>query len=403
MDISRKILSDPVNKWLFAQQNGQLYLVGGYMRDLVSGRASKDKDFALYGDAAKLAKHTAKRFKGTFILLKKGLTCRIVLKDKSVIDINYLTEPIEDDLAKRDFTINAIAWNPQIGILDPFNGISDMKKHQIRSINPLNTKADPLRIIRAYRFAAQLVYNITPNTKKELKKYAGGLIYTAPERITNELIKLLNDPKAGKYLQTCINDNVLTRILNIKKDTLSNNIKLVKKFDALSNTLTLSKEIKYLQSIISQDMTRSAIIRLALLIYNKDPQSNPTDKLLKLSSANEIALKRLLNAIHIASSSRISQSVLYRVFTKAGEYSIEAGILIGIIKRSEISSLVSKAEEYIKARKNPLLSGNSIQEILGIGPNRKIGVILARLEEERFKGNITSKSDATSWIISNLT
>lgn len=378
-----------------------LYLVGGYLRDLIIGRTSKDRDFVLNGDAATLARQVARKFNGTYILLKEGMTCRIVLKDKSVIDINYLTEPIEDDLARRDFTINAIAWSPDHGLLDPFNGLSDIKKNIIRIINPLNLTTDPLRVLRAYRFAAQLGYKITAETKNELQKCAKGLKSTAPERITDELIKLLNNPNAGTHLQICINDNVLSHILNIEQDALLSKIRLIKTFDRSSKTL--STENNYLQSEISQGMTRSGMIRLALLLSQKGTKTRSTVKLLKFSRANAVALKRILEAFYIATSARIDQSLLYRAFNKAGENSIEAAVLIGIIKKRQILPLIRKAKEFMKNRKNPLLSGDAIQEILGIGPNQKIGVILARLEEEQFKRNIASKSEATSWIISNLT
>lgn len=401
MDISSKILSDPINKWLFSQQKDHLYIVGGYLRDLVIGRTSKDRDFTLNGDAAKLAKQAAEKFNGTYILLKKGLTCRIVLKDKSIIDINYLTEPIEDDLEKRDFTINAIAWSPHSGILDPFNGLKDIKRKRIKVINAVNLKADPLRVFRAYRFAAQLGYNIAPGTRKLLKKYAKDLKYSAPERITDEFIKLLNDPEAGKHLNICNNDDVLTYVLHINKDDLLNRIRLIKRFDSSSDTL--SPESNYLESIISQGMTRSAIIRLALLVGSKKTLTDTILKLLKLSRANTVALKRIRDAYHTAASSKINNTLLYRAFSKAGENSIETAVIIGLIKKSTIPPLIRKAKEYIEIRKNPILSGNSIQEILGIGPNRKIGLILTRLEEEQFKGNITSKNEAASWIISNLT
>ncbi|MBI4827026.1 MAG: CCA tRNA nucleotidyltransferase [Nitrospirae bacterium] len=401
MDISKRILSDPLNKWLFAQTKNHLYLAGGYLRDLIIGRTSKDRDFVFNGDAAKLAKQVARRFNGTFVLLKEDLTCRIVLKDKNVVDINYLTEPIEDDLARRDFTINAIAWSPDRGLLDPFNGISDITRNSIRVINPLNLKADPLRVLRAYRFSAQLGYKITTDTRNELKKYAEGLKSTAPERITDELIKLLNYPKAGNYLQICINDNVLTHILNIKLDSLLSNIIYIKKFDSLSNTLSLYTN--YLQSIISQDMTRSAMIRLALLHAQKGTQDQHSDNLLKLSRANAVALKKILDVYHISCSLRIDQHGLFRAFSKAGKNSIEAAVLIGITKRRDILPLVKKAKEFINIKKNPLLSGDLVQDILGIGPGHKIGVILAQLEEEQFRGNITSIHEAKRWIMSNLT
>lgn len=85
MKISAAILSDPVNKWIFSTAGPQVFLVGGYIRDMLRGIISKDKDFILPGSAENIARETACKFSGTFVTLKPEMTYRVVLKTKKFL------------------------------------------------------------------------------------------------------------------------------------------------------------------------------------------------------------------------------------------------------------------------------------------------------------------------------
>ena len=122
------------------------------------------------------------------------------------------------DLARRDFTVNSIAYSPQIGIIDPFGGISDIKSNLIRAVgDPYNRfSEDALRILRALRFSAVLGFNIERETSKAILSLAYTLPRVSPERIYSELKKLLCGVNAGEVAEKFL--PVLAEILPINGD-----------------------------------------------------------------------------------------------------------------------------------------------------------------------------------------
>lgn len=112
------------------------------------------------------------------------------------------TDNIIDDLKRRDFTINAMAYNQQRGLIDPFDGQDDLTHRLIRCVAQPKKRfsEDALRIMRALRFAAVFNYDIEPETAVALRKLAANLTYISPERIACELNKLLCSPKPSKIL-----------------------------------------------------------------------------------------------------------------------------------------------------------------------------------------------------------
>jgi tRNA nucleotidyltransferase/poly(A) polymerase len=171
---------------------GKIYLVGGAIRELYLGRAPNDYDIALslQGDLKVLEELFGT---GAFVLGKKPIQAyRIVKKDLS-IDITFLNTPIDEDLARRDFTMNAIAYDILEGmVIDPLGGIEDIKKKTIRCPSKEALKDDPLRMLKAIRhysvmkgFALQeeLIQSI-----RELKSLIG---QTAPERIKYEMDRIV--------------------------------------------------------------------------------------------------------------------------------------------------------------------------------------------------------------------
>ncbi|MBI5664063.1 MAG: CCA tRNA nucleotidyltransferase, partial [Nitrospirae bacterium] len=216
MDLANKILSDPINQWLFNHARKDIYLVGGYIRDLLhGGDISKDKDYILKHNARKIALITSNKFKGTFIELKKDRMFRVALNDGQFLDFSQMQNNVLKDLSKRDFRINAIAWSPVKGLIDPFDGRTDLKNKIIRMISPENLSEDPLRLLRAYRLAAQLGFTIERDTRNYLRKYSSKIKKTASERITQELFKLLMTENASYYIALCEKDKVLHKILNV--------------------------------------------------------------------------------------------------------------------------------------------------------------------------------------------
>ncbi len=180
------------------------YLVGGTVRDFLLGKTSCDRDIAIKG-AEKFAQKISEQFDGTFIVLDEANHIyRVVLKDKiNYLDISELQgETIEEDLFRRDFTINAIAYDlSENRFIDVTGGIDDLNKGILRHIKDENFAEDSLRVLRAFRFIAVTGFEMTPELETAIKKYLPFALNPAPERINYELMKLFGGAEAAKTLQ----------------------------------------------------------------------------------------------------------------------------------------------------------------------------------------------------------
>jgi tRNA nucleotidyltransferase/poly(A) polymerase len=411
MDISKIILSDPVNRWIFSNAKKEVYLIGGYIRDLIRGNISKDKDFVLKGDVERLARRAANKFKGTFIVLKKNQTYRIVLKDRQCIDFTNLAGNIQKDLSRRDFTVNALAWSPDTGIVDRTGGKGDIADGIIRVINPRNLADDPLRVLRAYRLSAQSGFKIEAKTKKYLSDYSPGLKKVAPERITEELFKLINTEKAYFYLKMCLKHNVLCEIINIKSSLISNNLKLIEGFERFFMKIKTRRKSNYgknrillmLNENMSQGLKRQGLVRLALLLFDATAmfQKNYSHRL-RCSGITQKKIRDIHNGLKLIKG-RITRNKLFLIFNASGVSVCETALILSSIKTENRGIFINMADEFIKIKNKDILSGNEIQKILNIEPGRLVGSIKDAIQERQFKGYIKNRKEARDWILSNLT
>jgi len=214
----REKLVHPIFKHLsevISENNLEAYVVGGYVRDLILNRPSNDIDVVVCGSGINLAKLTAKKlgirnvsiFKnfGTAMFRYKGVEIEFVGARKESYQRdsrNPIVEDgsLDDDQKRRDFTINALAISlhkDNFGeLLDPFEGIKHIEeKIIITPCDPLITFSDdPLRMLRAIRFATQLNFNIHPTTFEAIKANASRIDIISGERIVTELNKILMSP-----------------------------------------------------------------------------------------------------------------------------------------------------------------------------------------------------------------
>ena len=411
MDLTKKILSDPVNKWVFSYIKKDIYLVGGYIRDLLlDGYTNRDKDYILKDNIRQVALSASKKFDGTVIELKKGQTIRVALKSGQFLDFSYFKNTINDDLGKRDFTINAIAWSPGTGIIDPFHGESDLKSKIIKVINPDNLVDDPLRVLRAYRIASQLGFNYAKGTRNYLRKHSGGLRDIASERITDELFKLLCNDNATYYLCLSAEDNVLHEILYARNRNFDSNLMMLGSFDNFLSNLRNNKfkklfKIKILPMLnhhISQGLNREGLIRLSILLNSLHRNKEYRYGKLRYSNSVIKRLRKIHKVMHMIKG-RITRSKLYDIYSAADDCEYEASLLVSVTRQKNVDKYLKRADDFIKFKIKPLLDGYEIQGMLSSAPSAQTGKIRAEIHRRRFLGITRTKSEARQWILSNFT
>ncbi|NLC19263.1 MAG: hypothetical protein GX757_08625, partial [Clostridiales bacterium] len=183
----------------------EAYLVGGCVRDFLMGLKPKDYDIC----TSALPEDICDIFNNTIPTGMKHGTITVLLDNKPIevttfrIDTVYtdhrrpdsvrFTSSLNDDLKRRDFTINAIAYHPQKGVIDPFGGARDIQDRIIRTVGePIKRfEEDALRMLRAIRFKARFGFTIAANTKKAITALAGSIRYVSRERILSEMNNIL--------------------------------------------------------------------------------------------------------------------------------------------------------------------------------------------------------------------
>jgi tRNA nucleotidyltransferase/poly(A) polymerase len=180
----------------------EIYLVGGAVRDILLNRLSPDFDFAVPSNGISLARRVANKLNADFMILDDERdTARVIVTEtdgsRTFLDFAaYRGDNLEADLRARDFTINAIAFDLQEHtLIDPLNGASDLRAKIIHACSPTSLADDPVRILRAVRQAAAFGFRIQPETRKAMKEAASLLPKISPERLRDELFKILEGPR----------------------------------------------------------------------------------------------------------------------------------------------------------------------------------------------------------------
>lgn len=199
------------------------YLVGGFVRDLLLGRDLTDIDLAVAGDAPACARSLADALGGHYVLLddERGMA-RVALDNAPVqyIDVAARRGPdISADLARRDFTIDAIAAplaaflnDEPVELIDPHGGIDDLGRRTVRLVSEQALIDDPLRLLRAVRLAVQLDFEIEPETRNALRRHANRIEQSAAERQRDELARCFATAHAARALRLLDDLGLLERL-----------------------------------------------------------------------------------------------------------------------------------------------------------------------------------------------
>lgn len=213
--IRKKLESHPPILAVFqaaARRGEAVFLVGGCLRDLILDQEPADMDFAA-PNPYELASTLAERFGRRVVSLGKEAapTYRVPL-EAAVLDFTSLhPDGIEADLCRRDFTLNSLGYDPvSREVLDPAGGLADLSSKTIRMDSEEVLEADPVRVLRAYRFLSQLRgFRLEARTERALGAHAGALLDAPPERLQIELERLFEGDAAGAACRAMAESGVL--------------------------------------------------------------------------------------------------------------------------------------------------------------------------------------------------
>jgi len=202
------------------------YLVGGFVRDVCLRRDTADIDITLATDALEIAPQVAEALGGKFVRLDEANKVgRVVVADKKApsggrwqLDFSTFEGGIEQDLGRRDFTIDAMAVDlgelvqDDISLIDPFNGRADLRDRIVRAVSDTAFSSDAVRLLRAVRLAVELDFTLDSQTEALVKRHAPLIAGVAGERVREELLRLLAVPDSGRFLPYLDELGLLTAI-----------------------------------------------------------------------------------------------------------------------------------------------------------------------------------------------
>lgn len=344
----------------------EAYIVGGSLRDSLLCIPAHDFDIA----TSALPEKTCSIFSdmrvietgikhGTVTVIAEGQPVEITTFriDGSYTDSRHpdavtFTSRIEEDLSRRDFTVNAMAFSPTRGTVDPFGGKEDLEKRIIRAVREprLRFSEDALRIMRAFRFSAQLGFSIDEDTLEGAQKTREGLSCIARERISSEFIKLLTSPSPKEAIRLMEKCGVLCYVC--KEYSPSEGI-----LDAL------------------EKMPRVDIARMGVF-FSDASQDEIRDILHSLKCSN----KQITGTLAVARGARVcvdSPRAATALIAKVGDYAplaVKASLLLGVsppvaesyVERnrapSKISELCVNGRDLLEIG----FSGKDIGRVLGL-------------------------------------
>ncbi len=364
------------------------WLVGGCVRDALLGRPSADWDILVARDAPGSARRLADRIGGSFVPLDEERSiARVVTAERLTIDVcEFVGGTLEADLQRRDFTINAIAFDGKHLV----NLTEDLSEKLIRTCSPASLAEDPLRVLRAFRFMRELGFGLAPGLEDELAQHCGGLERVAAERVRDELFRIL---KAGltPIEEVLVRTGVLPEVLPAYSTA---GLAALTELDALEPEPWLAQ---HLHATLAGERRRMEVLKLAALHWHcrgesHEPQRLKADHALSRSEADYLA--RLLRP---EPSAPTTQDDRYQLYKRLSDCVPDYAVLVASAQPELQEEAALWLREY--RERSPLafpprfLSGADLHE-LGIPSGRDMGRILGSLEHAAALGHVKNREEA---------
>jgi poly(A) polymerase len=439
-----------------------VWIVGGALRDVVlAPDPLTDLDLVVTGDAAEPARAIAMAARCPAFPLSEEFGAWRVVGDGWLCDITPMQgERIEDDLAQRDFTVNAMAL-PLFGgaLVDPFGGERDIAARTLRLVAPDAYARDRLRPLRLVRFATELGFKVDPETATATREWGPQVGEAAGERVYAELRRIVVAPRAADGLRLASDLNVLTGVLPELEalrgleqsqfhhlDVFDHTIEVLNSLIEIDSNLEryfpddAAELRRVLDEPLADELTRAQALRFAALLHDigKAETRGQTDTGRVTFIGHDARGAEMVRAIclRLRTSERVreflaqitrhhlvlgflvherplSQRTIYRYLKRCSPVEVEVTLLTcadrlatrGKNADAAIEAHLDLARELMTAAlrwraegpPRPPLRGDELAEELGIEPGPDLGRLLGELEEASYAGEVTSADQAVEY------